>query len=327
VLLKDSYEALGELDKAVAASQRACRLKPCDGELADEYQRLSAELTVASGKYDQEGDFRHSIKDREGQEKLQAQESVIKTEDYRFSAVEEAREAMAQDPNLPKNIFNLAEALSDLRNDKAENEAIKLLEDTYKTKRDFSFKQRAGQLRIKHLKRKIKEAETALATKAGDAQAKSKAAELSAQLNDTELGHYRICVENYPTDLRAKYEYGVRLVRYKKYDEAIPLFQEAQRDPRHKISAMDKIGFCFFMKGWFTDAIDVFTRAIEAYEIKDDSIAKELRYNLARSYQEQGNTEKALEIYRKIAQLDFAYKDIRQQIDKLRGKKTEPTSQ
>jgi tetratricopeptide (TPR) repeat protein len=116
-------------------------------------------------------------------------------------------------------------------------------------------------------------------------------------------------------------------VRNKRYDEAIPLFQEAQRDPRHKISAMDKIGFCFFMKGWFTDAIDVFTRAIEAYEIKDDAIAKELRYNLARAYQGQGETEKALEIYRKIAQLDFAYKDIRQQIDKLRGKKTDTTYQ
>ena len=319
VLLKDSYEAIGEFDKAAAACQHACRLKPDDGELADEFQRLSAELTVARGKYDQEGDFRQSIKDRESQEKLQAQESVVKTEDYRLSAVEEAREAMAQEPNLPRNIFNLAEALSDLRGDEAENEAIKLLEDTYKTKRDFSFKQRAGQLRIKQLKRKIKEAETALATKGGDARAESKAAELSAQLNGTELEHYRLCVENYPTDLRAKYEYGVRLVRDEKYDEAIPLFQEAQRDPRHKISAMDKIGFCFFMKGWFTDAIDVFTRAIDSYEIKDDSIAKELRYNLARSYQEQGNTEKALEIYRKIAQLDFAYKDIHQQINKLRG--------
>ncbi len=327
VLLKDSYEALGELDKAVVASQRACRVKPEDKDLADEYQRLSAELTVASGKYDQEGDFRKAIKDRESQEKLQAQESIIKTKDYRISAVEEARKAMAQDPNLPKNIFSLAEALSDLQNDEAENEAVKLLEDTYKQTSDFSFKQRAGQLRIRQLKRKIKEAETALAIKGGDAQIRSKATELSAQLNDTELEHYRLCVENYPTDLRAKYEYGVRLVRYKKYDEAIPLFQEAQRDPRHKISAMDKIGLCFFMKGWFTDAIDVFTRAIDTYEIKDDNIAKELRYNLARSYHEQGNTEKALEIYRKIAQLDFAYKDIRQQIDKLRGEKTEPTSQ
>jgi hypothetical protein len=327
VLLKQSYEALGELDKAVAASQRASKLKPENKELADEYQRLSAELTVSSGKYDQEGDFRKSIKDRESQEKLQAQESIIKTDDYRRTAVENSRKAIAKDPNLPRNIFNLAEALSDLRTEKSENEAIKLLEDAYKRTRDFSFKQRAGELRIKHLKRMVREAEAAFESKPGDAQAESKAAELSAQLNNAELEHYRLCVGNYPTDLRAKYEYGVRLVRNKKYDEAIPLFQEAQRDPRHKISAMNKIGFCFFMKGWFPDAIEVFTRAIEAYEIKDDGIAKELQYNLARSYQEQGNGEKALEIYRKLAQLDFAYKDIRQQIDKLRGEKTEPTSQ
>ena len=327
VLLKESYEAMGELDKAVVASQRASRLKPEDKELMDEYQRLSAELTVSNGKYDQDGDFRKSIKDRKGQERLQAQESFIKTDNYRISALEEARQAMAQDPNLSKNIFNLADALSDFRTDEADNEAIKLLEDTYKVKNDFSFKQRAGELRIRSLKRKIKGAEAALAAKGGGAQTGSKVAELSAQLNDTELEHYRLCVENYPTDLRAKYEYGVRLIRYKKYDEAIPLFQEAQRDPRHKISAMNKIGFCFFMKGWFTDAIEVFNRAIEAHEIKDDGIAKELRYNLARTYQEKGNSDKALELYRKIAQLDFAYKDIRQQIDKLRKNNTGPSSQ
>lgn len=319
LLLKDSYEAMGEFDKAVAACQCATRLKPDDGELTDEYQRLSAELAVIRGKYDQEGDFRHSIKDRESQEKLQAQASVIKTEDYRLLAVEDARAAMAEDPNLPKNIFNLAEALSDLENDQAENEAMELLENAYKTKSDFSYKQRAGQIKIKQLKRKIKEAKKTLETNQEDTQAKSQVSELSEELNRTELEHYRLCVENYPTDLRVKYEYGIRLVGKQRYDEAIPLFQEAQRDPRHKIPAMDKIGLCFFLKGWFADAIDVFTQAIKSYELKEDSIAKELRYNLARSYEQQGDMTKALEIYRKIAQLDFAYKDVRQRIDKLRG--------
>ena len=54
-----------------------------------------------------------------------------------------------------------------------------------------------------------------------------------------------------------------------------------------------------------------------------NAVAKELRYNLGRSYEQQGDTEKALEIYRKLAQLDFGYKDVRQRIDKLRnpGKK------
>ena len=319
ILLKNSYTALGQFDRAVAACQCAVRLKPEDAELADEVRNLTAELTVARGKYDQQGDFRKSIKDRERQEKLQAQERVVKTKDYRTSAVQEARKALLKDPNLPRNIFNLAQTLSDLQNDKADNEAIKLLENAYKTKDDFSFRQRAGQIKINQLRRKIREAKDALETKPDDVRAKAKAATLSAQLRSTELEHYRACVQNYPTDLQAKYEYGIRLVRNKQYDEAIPLFQEAQKDPRHKIAAMDKTGLCFFMKGWFADAVDVFTRAIDSYKIKDDSIAKELRYNLARAHEEQGDNGKALEIYRKIAQLDFAFKDVRQRVDKLRN--------
>jgi len=327
VLLKDSYKAIGQFDKAIAACQQASRLKPQDGDLADELKNLTAELTVARGKYDQEGDFRQSIKDRETQEKLHAQQAVVKTEDYRFLAVEEARRALAQDPNLPKNIFNLAEALSDLEDEEAEDDAIELLENAYKAKNDFSYKQRAGQIRIKQLKRKQREATATLETKPGDAEAKSRLAELSAQFNSAELEHYRLCVENYPTDLQVKYEYGIRLVRNKRYDDAIPVFQEAQKDPRHKIAAMDRIGLCFFMKGWFADAIDLFNQAINLYEIKDDGVAKELRYNLARSYEEQGDMEKALEIYRKIAQLDFAYRDVRQRVDKLRSKQSKPSSQ
>jgi len=319
LLLKDSYTALGEFDKAVAACRWAVKLKPDDEELTDEYQNLTAELTVARGKYDQEGDFRKSMKDRESQEKLQAQQSVVKTEDYRIAAVEKAQKALVAEPDLSKNIFNLADALADLRNDQAENEAMELLENTYKAKSDFSYKQRAGQIKIKQLKRKIREAEAALKANADDEQAKSRLSELASQLNSAELEHYRLCVENYPTDLRAKYEYAVRLVQNERYDEAIPLFQDAQRDPRQKISAMDKVGLCFFMKGWFPDAIDIFSQAINSYEMKDDDVAKDLRYNLARAYQEQGEGEKALEIYRKIAQLDFAYKDIRKRIDALRG--------
>ena len=150
---------------------------------------------------------------------------------------------------------------------------------------------------------------------------------MSAHLNNTELEHYRLCVENYPTDLEAKYEYALRLLQNEQYNEAIPLFQEAQRDPRHKIAAMNKIGFSFFMKGWLDDAIDIFTKAIDSYKIKDDATGKELRYNLAYAYEQKGQTDKALEMYRKIAQLDFAYKDVSQRVEKLRTEKTEPTTQ
>ena len=323
ILLKDTYYTLGQYDKAIAACQRASKLRPGDKQLADEFKDLSAELTMARGKYDGEGDFRKSIKDRESQEKLHGQAGVVKTEDYRIKAVEDARKKIAQNPDLPSNIFELADTLSDLETEEAENNAIQLLENAYHKRSDFSFQRRAGQLRIKQLRRKRKEAQVALESNPEDAQAKATLEELSAQLDAFELEHYRLCVKNYPTDLTAKYDYALRLVKNKQYNEAIPLFQEAQRDPRRKIAAMNQVGVCFFEKGWLDDAIDVFTQAMNSYELKEDAAAKELRYNLARAYEEQGNQQKALDVYRKIAQIDFAYKDVSQRVDQLRARQKE----
>jgi len=317
LLLKDSYAAIGQWDRAIAACQFAARLRPEDASIADEAQRLSAEMTVSRGRYDQ-GDFRNSIKNREEQEKLQSQQAVVKTEGFRSSAVDLAREAYEDEPDSAHNIFALADALADLRTDKAEEEAINLLENTYKKRQDFSFKDRAGLVRIGQLKRQIREAEAVLEVNPADSMARSRHAGLLGQLLKAELEHYGLCAKNYPTDLKAKYEYAVRLIRNKRFDEAIPLLQEAQKDPRNRIAAMDKIGLCFFMKGWFADAVDIFTQAIDAYEIKDDDIAKELRYNLARSYEEQGEKTKALDVFRKIAQLDFGYKDVSGRVDRLR---------
>lgn len=319
LLLKDSYAKLNQFDKALAACQRAARLKPDDQNLADEYKNLSAELTMARGQYNTDGDFRKSIKDRKEQEKLHAQAGVIKTENYRASAVEDAKQKLAQNPTSPTLILNLADALSDLETDKSEREGISLLENAYERTTDFTFKRKAGEISTKRLRRKIRQANSALRANPANEQAKKALEILTAQINKVELEHYRLCMENYPTDLKAKYEYAIRLVRNKQYNEAIPLFQEAQREPRYKIKAQSQIGYCFFLKGWYADAIDVLAQAIESIEIKDDAIGKELRYNLARAYEEQGNTPKALEVFRKIAQSDFAYKDVSQRVDRLRS--------
>ncbi len=318
IMLKDAYIALNQYDKAVAACQRALRMKPDDKELTDEFKNLSAELTMAKGKYAVDGDFRQSIRDRETQAKLYSQDRVVKTQDYRITAVEDARKAYAQDPDVPKHVFDLAEALADMQQDEPENEAIQLLEDAYRGHKDFRYKDRAGVLRIKQIKRKLRAAKRQLETRPTDAQAKKAVEELSNALGNIELEHYRLCMENYPTDLAAKYEYGLRLMRNGQYNDAIPLFQEAQKDPRRRIQAMDKVGYCFFMKGWYSDAVDIFSRAIESYEIKDDGTAKELRYNLARAYEEQDDREKALDVYRRIAQLDFGYRDVSDRVDRLR---------
>jgi tetratricopeptide (TPR) repeat protein len=311
VLLKEAYESIGQYEKAIVACKRASELKPSDHELSDEYKRLSAELTVSKGKYDQEGDFRKAIKDSEAQRILQASDGVVKSDDFRQTLISDARDQLEKNPELPQNIFNLSNVLAQTETDEAENEAIELLEKAYSKSKDFSFKQRAGEIRINQLKRNLRKARR-------EAETGQKADELLEKLDKTQLEHWREVAENYPTDLHAKYEYADRLLAAKEYEKAIPLFQEAQRDPRRKIKAMGKIGVCFFLKGWTTDAMEIFQQAINNYEIKDDAIAKDLHYNLGLCYEKLGNNDGALEIYRKIAQIDFNYRDVSQRVDRLR---------
>jgi hypothetical protein len=205
ILLKDSYAAIGLFDRAIAACQKAAQLKPQDGSLSDELQRLSAELTVSRGRYDQAGDFRKSIKNREAQEKLQAQDAVVKSESFRLSELEEARKAFDEDPGDQKNVFQLVEALVDQQTDESDNEAVQILEKVYQNKNDFSFKQQAGKIQIKNIKRKMRKTRAALEKNKDDEQIKTQLNQLSAQLNTVELEHYRLSVENYPTDQHVKY--------------------------------------------------------------------------------------------------------------------------
>ena len=311
MLLKEAYESIGQFEKAIVACKRASELKPSDHELSDEFKRLSAELTVSRGKYDQGGDFRKAIKDSETQRILHASDGVVKSDDFRQTLIREAREQLAKNPAVPQNIFNLANALAQTESDEAENEAIKLLEDKYASSRDFSFKQRAGEIRINQLRRNLRKA-----PRNGEGQQQT--TELTRQFNEARLEHWRTVVENYPTDLHAKYEYADRLLAGEQYDQAIPLFQEAQKDPRRRILAMGKVGVCFFRKGWTNDAAEIFQQAIDAHEIKDDATAKDLQYNLGLCYEKQGDNEKAIEIYRKIAQVDFGYRDVSKRLDRLR---------
>jgi tetratricopeptide (TPR) repeat protein len=326
LLLRDSYSRLGQFEKAVRACQYAVKLKPDDIQLQSELRDLYAQLTVQKGRYGEEGDFRKSIRDREKQEMLQDQERVVKSENYRIRAVQEARKTLEEKPDVAVNVFRLADALADMAEDQYENEAVELLEKAYAERRDFSFKQHSGKIQLRRLRRRMRLVRGRLkAGLAGD-QAREELARLESLFNATELEHYRLCVENYPTDVRMKYQFGLCLMKNRQYDDAIPMFQEARKDPHTKVAAMNNIGVCFYMKEWFTDAIDVYRQAIDSYEIKDDEIGKDLRYNLARAYEQQDRTDEALELYRKLAQVDYGYKDVHERVDRLRKTGTQDSS-
>jgi tetratricopeptide (TPR) repeat protein len=319
LLVRDCYLKAGMFEQALRAIQGALLAKPDDHDLREQLRDISAQVTMDKGRYGQQSDFRNSIKDKDSQADLQAQERVVKTEDYRLRAIDEARKALAAKPDSPTLLIKLADTLSDMAEGKSEDQAVELMESAYKRTGSFSFRRHAGELAIKAWKRRTRDIKKRLDAEPENTALKAAFEQATQKLATSELHHYKECVENYPTDAGLKYQLGLCYVKMSMFDDAIPMFQEARRDPRNNVAALGKIGICFFMKGWYTDALDIFKEAIEAYEIKDDAMAKELQYNLGRTYEQQGDKAQALEVYRKLAQIDFAYKDVRTRVDALRS--------
>jgi tetratricopeptide (TPR) repeat protein len=320
LLLKDAYAAIDMFSRAVVVCQLAIDLKPGDAALVDELRSLSAHMTMQKGKYGQAGsDFRDSIKDKENQKKIYAGEKVVKTASVLAGAVEDTKKRYEQDPSLIANVLKYSGALYDLGTEKGYDDALLLLEKAYKRTQDFTYVRRKGELDIKKIKNNVRKARDQVKKNPSDVKLKNQLIVEVGLLNKLELEHYQGCSEQYPTDLGLKYDYALCLIKHKRYDDAIPLLQAAQRDPRRKLQAMDETGLCFFLKGWYADAIDVFQKAWDTCDVKDDLLAKDIRYNLARSYEEDGQAQEALKYYRKLAQLDFAYKDVSLRVNKLRN--------
>ncbi|MBP8604594.1 MAG: tetratricopeptide repeat protein [Phycisphaerae bacterium] len=318
ILLKNMYKQMQMYSNAVVACTLALQLKPNDSILRDELRDLSASMTMEKGKYGKGQDFRDSIRNRDAQERLHRQDNIVKDLDVKHQAVEQARRKIQQGQATVTNILELANALFELETPEGEEEALTLLDNAYAKSKDFTFMKRHGEFRIKKLKNHIRQLTTATEKEPQNQALQKQLQQAMHQLDEVELDHYRKCVDNYPTDLRMKYDYGRCLIKSQEFDRAIPLFQEAQKDPRLKAAAMDKMGLCFLLKGWTEDAIEIFQKALDNCPNREGPLAKDITYNLARAYESNGNSEEALKLYRKLALIDFSFKDVGQRIDNLR---------
>jgi tetratricopeptide (TPR) repeat protein len=319
VLLKDCYRDMGFYTQAVTVCQLALELKPQDDTLSTELRDLAANMTMEKGKYGKTTDFRESIQNKDYQDRLQSQDAVVRSENVKQRTLSEARRHVQQAPTSTTNILQLADALTDMATEPAYSEAIELLKQSYIKSKDFTFQRKMYELEIKVLQIGIRRIQDSLHGQPAQGPKAGELAKLISQLDQKELEYYRTCADNYPTDMRFKYEYGRCMIKAKQFDQAIPLFQDARNDPRLKVASIDKIGLCFLLKGWYEDAIDIFNEALKECQVQDTAIAKDIRYNLARAYEANNQIEKAVEFYRKLAQTDFSYKDVSQRLDKLRN--------
>ncbi len=307
----DAAESLEFYAIAVTACQLALKAAPNDAVLDTRLGTLGAEFTLQKGRYDEKDKgFEETLAGTEEQKDLLEEEKIIKSEDYLLKQVDKARQEYLENLDVAGKVNAFADALLKAGGKTHEAEAVKILTDGHKLTGAYQYKMRIGDIHSNQFKRLIRQHKNA-----GNLD---KAKLIAKKQLLFEISEYKERVVNYPTDLGIKFEYGRRLFLAGQSDDAIGTLQQAQRDPRNTIRAMNLLGQAFMKKTWWQESIDTFERVL-ATDITEDA-AKDIRYNLAAAYEHLGELHKAQDQLSLLAQVDFNYRDVRDRLEAVRAK-------
>ncbi len=323
---RDFFAQIGAFDKAADACRLALVMDPQNMALARELKTLEAERTIMQGQYDEGGGFRKSVKDLKGQVEAAQEEAIAKTEVAKEQMIKRARHDLAENPDDPDMKYKLVRALLDKEEEKAEAEAVKLLEELFTDTEQYRFKMHKGDVLIKQFRRTLREMRTRLDETPSDEALKSEMRQLATKQIKFELDEYTDRVKNYPTDMSLRFELGRRQFAMHDHDAAIGSFQEARSDPKHRAASLRYLGESFAAKNWWDEAIDSFRDGIEMHPTDDDALALALRYNLMDALEGKARRDKDLalaqeagKVASQIAQVNLGFKDIRERVEGLRA--------
>jgi len=323
---RDLFAGIQAYNKAVEACASAVQMDSENANLIRELRDLQAEATIHQSRLDEEGDFKKSIKDADKQRALEEDDAIAVSGDKLDQQILRLRKEYEDAPEDTARLGKLIRALLQKEDTQSENEAIKLLENTWESTGQYRFKMQIGDIRMKQFNRTLRELRKKLAADPSNSEIKENMRRAALAQVKFELKEFEERVKNYPTDMGLRFQLGRRHLSLHNYDDAIAAFQEAQSDPKHRGSALRYLGEAFAAKKWFDEAIDTFRRGIDSHERNDDKLALDLRYDLMDALSQKAEKEESMEIAREasdiaseIAQRNINFKDIRKRIDDLRA--------
>ncbi len=304
----DPASSVELLELAISSVELQIMQNPADMPLKDEQRDLAGRLTITKGKYDSSSTFRDSVRDAEKQTQLHDQERIKQSEASLENLVNSARKELAANPDVAGKINALVDLLLKSERQKDEDEAIAILMKAHESSKNYSFKLRADDVRLKQVSRITRQLKIQAQESGSEEDAQNaRLAEMDEVATEVEVFTER--VKNYPTDLRMKYRLGAAHFRSGDYDQAIPMLQTAQGDPRNRTRSLMMLGRCFHEKGLPGEAAEILKEALDRYELSGDDTQKELLYRLAQAHKAAGNKDDAKAVLGKLLRQDYNYAD------------------
>jgi tetratricopeptide (TPR) repeat protein len=125
-------------------------------------------------------------------------------------------------------------------------------------------------------------------------------------------------VDDNPTDLGFRFEYGEVLMKAGRFTDAIPELQRARQSPNVRLKAMNLLGQCFVEKSMLDLAASTFKSAASEI-LAMDNLKKEITYKLAMVYEKMDKKEEYIEALKAIYEVDYGYLDVAQRVESSYG--------
>jgi tetratricopeptide (TPR) repeat protein len=303
-----AYKNTGKVKEAQTILERLQSQVKEDRDLEKLQRDLAAMQTMNAGFTDAGGGkdgFRKVIKDSAKAEDLERDHRLIQSEAELAAAFEKLEAEMAESPTdarIPKRI-------GDLFFDK-KKDYLKA-RDWYKKASQLAPQDSVLRDKVDDCQIRMYDVQVEAATKAND----PKLNELKGVRLKFMIQSFERRVQDRPTDM------GLRLELGKAYykagpsftDKAIGEFQQSVKDPKKKADSHLYLGLSFQRK-------KMFDMADKQYALAEDGILSQDRrldilYNRARCIKEAGKLPEAIEMGKKIMEIDISYKDISQLVE------------
>ena len=313
--LGDFYMDQDAFDKAAEIFNQIVQKDRTDLAASKKFKDATARGSMASQKWDSEGDWRDLLRNKDDASKLEKESRAAMTPDMlREQAARLTQEYEADQNNI---------------------EVVKQLADTYEQLEDFgtacNFYEWAFHLSSNDpaLERKV----ALMREKVGRNQQRDLEAFIAENPEHPDIEQYQEQlkelktsqleglikeseerVNRNPTDTELRFELGERLFQGERYRDAIKHLQQATQSPNLRLRVMTMLGKCYERMNMGDLAVGQFENAIKEMAGMDDN-KKDALYSVALLYEKLGNRENYLARLKEIYAVDYEYRDVAQRVE------------
>ncbi len=310
----------GEPQRALKVGTDVLRETPSNEDAQEMVKRATVAESMQKGKWEEETDFRDKLADEDKAVELEQRSRVVNDEETIQKLVQKNLKLLEAEPenmNLYRDIISGYRNLGDF------DTALEYLAKARAQptgKGDSSLERLHVDLTVQSMRKKIDEKAAALEASPDDATLQAELEQLKQEEQDFRLKNARATVEKYPNDYAARFEYGQLLHESGQHDEAIQQFQQARRNPKVRTAAILYLGRALNATGKSDMAIEQL-KAAKSDVIGMSDLKKEIIYDLALAYAENGDEDASTEELKEIYQEDIGYKDVSDRINAYYEKK------